>query len=231
MSSGTATALKDKGAEGDKRLVRANRFPLILTSPASIEAEAIRALRTRIVAQHIQQGRRSLALCAPETASGCTFVATNLATSLSQIGIKTVLIDADLRTPGVGDVFGLDPKAPGLSDHLADQAIEIDDILVEDALPNLAVIPGGSLRPNPQELLSGTRFPRLLDQLLREYDITLIDSTPANGCTDALRVANVAGYSLIVSRKHLNFLGDIKALSQLLHADRSQLIGTVLNEY
>ncbi len=231
MTPSASAARRKAKDETAARAPQATRFPMILTAPASIEAEAIRALRTRIVAQHVQNGRRSLALCTPAAGSGCTFVATNLATGLAQIGVRTVLVDCDLRAPGVADVFGLPDDRPGLSDYLADPGIEIDDILIENALPDLAIIPAGSLRATPQELLSGARFQTLVNRLLREHEISLFDTTPANGCTDALRVANVAGYSLLVSRKHHNFLGDVKHLSALLRADRSQLVGTVLNDH
>lgn len=207
------------------------RFPLLLTKPSSIEAEAIRALRTRIVAQHVQQGRRSLAICSPAEESGSTFVATNLAVALSQIGIKTALVDADLRAPSVDQAFGLPEGRKGLSEYLADPTVEIDDVLLDDMLPDLSILPAGKAPDNPQELLSGARFPELVNQLLREYEITIFDTTPSNRCTDALRVANIASYCLLVGRKHKSFVSDVKTLSKLLKADRSVVVGTVLNDF
>ena len=70
-----------------------------ILSPADPRAEAIRALRTHVMAQHINLGRRALAVCAPNANVGCSFVAANLAVSLSQIGVNTLLIDGDLRRP------------------------------------------------------------------------------------------------------------------------------------
>jgi capsular exopolysaccharide synthesis family protein len=207
------------------------RLPIVLSAPNSVEAECIRALRTRFVAQHVQEGRRSIAVCTPAVDTGCTFVATNLAAAISQIGLSTVLVDANLRDPGVTDAFGLKPKRGGLSAYLSDSSKEIDDIIIENVLPDLAIIPAGEIPHNPQELLSGSRFPYLVDRLLREFDLTIFDTTPTNSCTDAQRVANVAGYSLIVGRKHKSFFNDVKTLSQLLGADRSVVIGTVLNDF
>jgi len=217
--------------ESTKPTVIPSRLPMVLRSPNGMEAETIRALRTRLVAQHVQEGRRSIAICTPAAGSGCTFVATNLATAISQIGIKTVLVDADLRTPTVLDEFGVDANRPGLADYLRSPDMSIDDILIEDLLPNLSVVPSGKIGPNPQELLSGPRFPVLIDSLLREYDLTILDTTPANSCTDAQRVANVATYSLIVGRKHKSFVNDVRTLAELLRADRSVVIGTVLSDF
>lgn len=213
--------------EGEKP----TRHPLVLSDPVSIEAESIRALRTRFVAQHVQEGRRSIAICTPAENTGCTFIATNLAAAISQIGLSTVLVDANLRSPGVTEAFGLSPARGGLSEYLADPNKEIDDIIIENVLPDLAVIPAGAIPFNPQELLSGSRFPQLVDRLLREFDLTIFDTTPTNSCTDAQRVANVAGYSLIVGRKHKTYFNDVRTLSQLLSADRSVVVGTVLNDF
>lgn len=210
---------------------RPTRLPLVLSDPTSIEAEGIRALRTRFVAQHVQEGRRSIAICTPAADTGCTFVATNLAVAISQIGLSIVLVDANLRHPGVSDAFGIHSARAGLAEYLADPTKEIDDIIIENVLPDLAIIPAGAVPHNPQELLSGGRFPYLVDRLLREFDLTIFDTTPTNSCTDAQRVANVAGYSLIVGRKHKTFFNDVKTLSQLLGADRSVVVGTVLNDF
>lgn len=223
-------------AHPDFRVVRGEgekptRLPLVLSDPTSIEAESIRALRTRFVAQHVQEGRRSIAVCTPAENTGCTFIASNLAAAISQIGLSTVLVDANLRSPGVTEAFGLRPSRGGLSEYLADSAKEIDDVIIESVLPDLAIIPAGAIPPNPQELLSGSRFPHLVDRLLREFDLTIFDTTPTNSCTDAQRVANVAGYSLIVGRKHKTFFNDVRTLSQLLSADRSVVVGTVLNDF
>jgi len=223
----TPTDFRVVRGEGEKP----TRLPLVLSEPNSIEAESIRALRTRFVAQHVQEGRRSIAVCTPAAETGCTFVACNLAAAISQIGLSTVLVDANLRDPGVTDVFGLRPRRGGLSEYLADSTKEIDDIIIESVLPDLSIIPAGAVPSNPQELLSGGRFPHLMDRLLREFDLTIFDTTPTNSCTDAQRVANVAGYSLIVGRKHKTFFNDVRTLSQLLGADRSVVVGTVLNDF
>jgi protein-tyrosine kinase len=211
--------------------LRATLLPLVLSDPSSIEAEAIRALRTRVVAQHVQDGRRSLALCTPSADSGCTFIATNLAAAISQIGIKTALVDADLRTSSVAAAFGLPEDRRGLSEYLGDSSVTIDDILLDNILPDLSIITAGAAPSNPQELLSGSRFPTLVNQLLREFDLTIFDTTPSNSCTDAQRVANIASYSLIVGRKHSSFVNDIRTLTKLLRADKSIVVGSVLNDF
>ncbi len=207
------------------------RSLVILTEPECIEAEAIRGLRTRIMAQHVREGRRALAICSATVGAGCTFVAANLATSLAQIGVKTALVDADLRSPEIASMFGLEEDRPGLGNYLAQPDMGIDAIIQPMSLPNLSVISAGTQQTNPQELLAGNRFKNFVDQLLREFDLTIFDSTPTNTCTDAQRVATVAGYSLLVARKHKSHVKDVATLAGLLRADRSVVVGTVLNDF
>lgn len=204
---------------------------IVLTNPSCIEAEAIRGLRTRIMAQHVREGRRALAICAPSAEADTPFVTANLGAAVAQIGVKTAIIDANLRAPSLGSFFGLDPDLPGLADYLGASAPQIDYVIRTEVIPNLAIIPAGSMVANPQELLGSTRFPMLVNQLLREFDLTIFDTAPAHNCTDAQRVATVAGYSLIVARKHDSFMNDISTLSRMLRADRSVIIGSVLNDY
>lgn len=204
---------------------------LLVTAPSSIEAEAIRGLRTRIVAQHVREGRRALAICSPSSGTGCTFVAANLAVGFAQIGTKTALLDANLRTPGIAPLFDLPAEIPGLSEYLSHPAMRPDEIGVVEVLPNLSVIASGPPPLNPQELLSADRFRALVNQLLREFDLTIIDTSAANTCTDGQRVATVAGYSLIVARKDRSFMADVTLLARTLRADKSVVVGTVLCDF
>ena len=207
------------------------RSLLIMTEPECIESEAVRGLRTRIMAQHVREGRRALAICAATENAGCSFVAANLAVAMAQIGVKTVLVDADLRTPGVAAMFGLDESHAGLGDYLADSDQGIDAVIQPMSLPCLSVVTAGAAQSNPQELLAGMRFKNFVDQLLREFDLTIFDTTATNTCTDAQRVATVSGYSLVVARKHKSHVKDVTTLANLLRADRSMVVGTVLNDF
>lgn len=234
-------ALQDMGVEGEtmRAPARAEAMPsapppiesVMVNDPQSLQAEAIRGLRTRLVAQHLREGRRSLAVCATSAGVGCTYIALNLAVSAAQAGIRTALVDANLRDPMIADLCGLPLDMPGLSEFLARDSIKLPEIVDTELMPNLAVIGAGDLPENPQELLSGARFRGLVDQLLREFDLTIFDTSPANTCSDGARVATIAGYSLIVSRKHTTFVNDVKALAKQLRADKSVVVGSVLNDF
>jgi len=203
---------------------------VMLSAPAGGPAEAVRALRTHFMAQHVQEGRRALAVCATNQGAGCTFVAANLALALAQIGVKTLLIDANLRSPAVGNLFRPQAPAAGLTQCLQDEDSAFSENIQADVQANLSVMFAGGTPANPQELLAGDRFRSLMEFCLREFEATVVDTPPANTCSDARRLSTVTGYSLIVTRRNLTYVDDVKTLAAQLEADHARVIGTVLND-
>ena len=201
-----------------------------LTSEVTAAAEAIRALRTYVMAQHLEKGRRALAICAPTAGVGCSTVAANLAVSLSQIGVKTLLIDANLRHPVIDKLFELSEPSEGLQQCLAPGAGNFGNYIEGDVLPDLSIMFAGGVTENPQELLATGRFEDLMSFCLREFQMTILDTPPANNCSDSRRVSTVAGYSLVVSRRNKTLVNDVKTLIGQLESERARVVGTVLTE-
>ncbi len=213
--------------------IRRNVSPelVVLSDPSGVKAEAIRLLRTQIIAQHIKPGRRALTLIAAVEGAGCSYLTANLAAALSQIGTKTLLVDANMRSPRQDQIFGIDANAPGLSSYLSLQAARPERVVHANVLPNLSVMTAGPPVPRPQELLSSARFRDGMNMLLREYDIALFDTPPANTSADALTVAAAVGHSIIVARRDTTFVNDIATLAGQLKSARCAVIGSVLSEF
>lgn len=207
------------------------RHAVMLAEPDGAAAEAVRALRTRIQSQHINAGRRALAICGASPEVGCSFVAVNLAISLSQVGIKTLLIDGNLREPTVQNYFQVEDASGGLQACLASPEAMVMDFIHEHLLPDLDVMFAGPASPRAQELIANERFPTLVNACMRDYDITIIDTPPANRCSDALRISMIAGFSLIVARKNRSLVSDVRTLADQLRKERAVVVGTVLNSY
>jgi capsular exopolysaccharide synthesis family protein len=178
----------------------------MLSKPNEATAESIRALRTHIVAQHLDQGRRSLAFCAPSAGVGCTFIAANLAISLSQIGLKTLLVDGNLRSPGLGKLIQSAQGQSGLAECLTSDDDNYLAHIDVDVLPNLSVILAGMAIADPQTLLAKERFRKVMDVCLRDFDVTIVDTPPANTFADARLIGTVVGYSVVVSRRDFDSL-------------------------
>lgn len=203
---------------------------VLLSDPNGPRAEAVRTLRTHVMAQHVNDGRRGLAVCAASAGVGATFTAVNLAVGLAQVGVKVLLIDGDMRVPGVEQFIRPGKPLPGLVDCLQDTRADISAYVQGDVIPNLSVMFTGGVSGSAQELLASDRFAQVVESCLRDYDLTIIDTPPANTCADARRICTVAGYGIIVAKRDATFVNDVKILANQLRDDRARVIGTVLNE-
>ena len=203
---------------------------VILAAPNSPRAEAVRTLRTHVMAQHIDGGRRGLVVCGPSAGVGASFTAVNLAVSLAQVGVKTLLMDGDLRTPSLEKFIAPPATALGLRQCLENPTLSVSDCVHSDVLDNMSVMYSGGATASAQELLASDRFGVVMSNCLRDYDLTIVDAPPANTCADARRISTVAGYSLIVAKRHETFVADLKILAAQLREDRAQIVGTVMSE-
>ncbi|HEY7900237.1 MAG TPA: CpsD/CapB family tyrosine-protein kinase [Caulobacteraceae bacterium] len=202
----------------------------MLAAPTGATAESIRALRTHIVAQHIDYGRRALAVCAPNAGVGCTFTTINLAVALSQIGLKTLVIDANLRAPSFETFIKPSRHGKGLAQCLDAAEDNWLDCIDSDVMADLSVMFAGETVVDAQALLAKYRFETLVDFCLRNFDVTLIDTPPANSCADARLISKVVRYALVAARKDRTFVDDVKTLIGQLESDDVKVIGTVFNQ-
>lgn len=203
---------------------------VLISEPRGARAEAIRTLRTHIIAQHLEAGRRGLTICGASAGVGATFVAVNLALALAQVGAKVLLVDGDLRDPHIGQFVIPDGIPLGLTECLQSEDADLSAFIQRDVARNLSIMFAGEAAPNAQELIASERFIEVIGRCSRDYDIMIVDTPPANLCADGRRVSTVIGYSIIVAKRHVSFVSDLKALADQLRDDRAQVIGSVLNE-
>ncbi|MDP3491515.1 MAG: CpsD/CapB family tyrosine-protein kinase [Hyphomonadaceae bacterium] len=203
---------------------------VMLSDPRGARAEGIRALRTYIMAQHVDDGRRGLAVCAATEGVGASFTAVNLAVALAQIGVKVLLVDGDLRHPALEQFIATANNVTGLRQCLASEDPLGAPGIQVDVIENLSVMYSGGSGNNAQELLATENFGILMERCLRDFDLTIVDTPSASSCADARRISNVIGYSLIVARRNESFVSDISALANQLTEDRAKIVGTVMTE-
>jgi receptor protein-tyrosine kinase len=201
----------------------------VATEPDSLIAESIRSLRTVVIAQHLQNGRRSLAICGPSAGVGCSFIAANLAVAMAQAGVNTLLVDANLRDPAIQEY--IEPSEPllGLSDALKDDALGWGNF-VHRVQPSLAVLYAGNAQTVAFDRIGGDAFRSIMSSCLRDFDLTIFDTPPSNRYADARRVASVARHALVVARRQRTYLRDVRVLVEELETDRTNVIGTYLND-
>jgi receptor protein-tyrosine kinase len=199
--------------------------------PFSAAVERLRVLRSQLMLRCLSPDteNRSLAIVSPENGEGRSYIAANLAVVFSQLGERTLLIDADMRRPRQHQLFCLGNQA-ALSAVLSGRA-EIESAISRiPHLLGLSVLPAGAVPPNPQELLNRPAFGRLLEHCRQNYDVVLID-TPAGNTSDAETIASRAGAALAVGRKHLTSSRRLQELVASLRRSGTPVVGAVLNEF
>ncbi len=198
--------------------------------PKSQMAEAFRALRTALLLSQPDHPPQVILVTSALPREGKTTAAANLAVTLAQLGDKTVLVDADLRKPGVGRLLNLGTgKYAGLSSYLAG-ASSLDLVTVpHPAIPNLAAIPTGPLPPNPADLLSSHRLAEAISELRTKFKFIVIDSPPIMAATDAVILSVQADGVLLVVRSGETPKEAFTRSRDLLVSVKSNLLGVVLN--
>ncbi len=198
-------------------------------APDSAATEAFRTLRTSVTLN--PTGTDRILISSSEPGDGKTTVAVNLAVAFAQAGKRTLLIDADLRKPGLTARLGLKSHS-GLADLLvAEQAVEValPECLCHTAQQALDVIPTGRRRPNPAELLANGRFAELLAWAESNYDQVLIDCPPVLAVSDAQIIGQLVDGAVLVVRPDKNHRHSVVRAVENFHATGCQVIGVVAN--
>ena len=199
-------------------------------APFHPRTEELRALRTQLMIRWYQpdNGRKSLVVASPESGEGRSYIAANLAIAFSQLGARTLLVDADMRNSRQHRIFGL-PEMQGLSTLLAGRSDHKSTFPVP-GMSRLSVLPAGPLPPNPQELLSRPVFAGLMKDLQAVYDVVIIDSPPARHYADTQSIVFRAGDAVVVARKNHTSVASTQKTIRELAATGARVVGTVVND-
>ncbi|MGA2429292.1 MAG: polysaccharide biosynthesis tyrosine autokinase [Candidatus Acidiferrum sp.] len=198
--------------------------------PKSQMSEAFRALRTALLLSQAGRPPQVILVTSALPREGKTTAAANLAVTLAQLGDRTLLIDADLRKPGVGRLLNMNGgKYAGLSSYLAGVS-SLDLVTVQHpAIPNLSAIPTGPLPPNPADLLSSHRLADAIAELRTKFKFIVIDTPPVMAATDAVILSVQADGVLLVVRSGETPKEAFTRTRDLLVSVKCRLLGVVLN--
>jgi len=198
--------------------------------PKSQMSEAFRALRTSILLSQADHPPQVILVTSALPREGKTTAAANLAVTLAQLGDSTVLVDADLRKPGIGRLLNLGGgKYAGLSSYLAGVS-SLDLVSVpHPAIPNLVAIPTGPLPPNPADLLSSHKLADAIAELRTKFKFIVIDSPPIMAATDAVILSVQADGVLLVVRSGETPKEAFTRTRDLLSSVKCRVLGVVLN--
>jgi chain length determinant protein tyrosine kinase EpsG len=200
-------------------------------APFHRRSEEMRALRTQLLLRWSKAGvrRQVLVIASPGAGEGRSYVTANLAVVFSQLGERTLVIDADLRRPRQHRIFNI-PDRIGLSAVLSGRADRSAIVPIAE-FGRLSLLPAGALPPNPQDLLSRLALTIFLQEIRPEFDVILIDTPPANPYADAQSVASRAGSVLVIARKNHTRVADATDVIRQLSDTGVHIAGTVFNVF
>lgn len=200
----------------------------MLVLPRSAEAEAFRILRTNVEFTSIDVTLTTLMVTSPSVGEGKTVVAANLAVAFAQAGRRVLLVDADLRKPGVQSIFNSEGDR-GLSDLLRPSGPAWQALVSTTEEPNLQILTTGPLPPNPAELLGTQRMRTIVDELRAAHDLVIFDSPPLLPVTDAAILSTyVDGVVLVVDARRTRRDAARRAREALERAG-ARMLGVVVN--
>ncbi len=203
---------------------------VVATKPFSDISETFRGIRSQLIRRvaNVPQ-RRAIAVVSADEDDGKSFVAANLAIAFSQLGRRTLLIDANMRKPRMHRVFGIEGGA-GLSNILSGRMAQRVLSPVTD-LPSLFVLPGGTVPPNPLELLESPAFGLLIGELLGKFDHVVVDTPSAMVGADAGVVCGRSGSFLAVARQGRTRMDSMQELVRSLRDATTEPLGFIVNEH
>ncbi|WP_396643224.1 polysaccharide biosynthesis tyrosine autokinase [Microbacterium sp.] len=194
--------------------------------PGSPAAESFRILRTNLQFLDIA-GPATFVITSPGSGEGKSTVATNLATSIAANGVRVLIVEADLRRPGVHRNFGIEGGA-GLTDILIGR-VELADVVQSGGSPNLSILAAGRIPPNPSELLGSQQMRELMKQLEERYDVVLYDTPPVLPVPDAAILSRSVGGVLLVAASDRTRRDAIRGAVASLQKVNAHISGIIVN--
>jgi len=206
--------------------------PRLVTEEATnhVGAEAFRTLRTALSMLGRVEDRRSFLFTSTTPQEGKTFNSINYAAALAQQGLKTLIVDADLRRPSVEEYLtGDDGHHAGLTDYLTSQKTLDEVIQPLPGHPNFFWMAAGEMAPNPAELLAQDGLKPFIEEALKRFDRVVVDSAPVTAVSDTLMIAGSCQTTVLVIRSHLTPRKPILRTLQLLKKAGANVCGVILN--
>jgi len=197
-------------------------------SPQSLVAESFRHLRTRIIYSVAERPPRTILVTSSSAAEGKTTAAVNMAAVFAQAGERTLLVDADMRSPRMHKIFNIG-FPDGLTDILVYDRENIQTSICKTTVPNLDVLACGEIPSNPSELLGSKNMQSFIARALRQYERVIFDSPPLLAATDAAVLSATADATVLVVRAGFVQRQAVLSGLQALQTVNARVLAAVLN--
>lgn len=206
-----------------------DKYRLIVhTDPKSPASEAYRTLRTNIQFLSLDNPIKTIVITSAGPGEGKTTSVINLGITMAHSGSKVLLIDADLRKPAFHKIFRISNQL-GLTNVLVSE-LDYKERVLSTNIEGLEILPVGVIPPNPSELLASNKMKQLLNEVSKDYDFVLLDTSPAAVVTDASILAAVADGTILVCASGQVSIDGAKRAKELLENVNANIIGVILNK-
>ncbi|WP_290230746.1 polysaccharide biosynthesis tyrosine autokinase [Bacteroides acidifaciens] len=181
----------------------------------NLMSETFRNVRTNLQFM-LENSKNVILVTSTISGEGKSFISANLAISLSLLGKKVVIVGLDIRKPGLNKVFNISKKEHGITQFLTNPAINLMDLVQpSDINKNLYILPGGTVPPNPTELLARDGLEKAIETLKQNFDYVILDTAPIGMVTDTLLIGRVADLSVYVCRADYTRKAEFTLINEL----------------
>ena len=195
----------------------------------NLMSETFRNIRTNIQFM-LQNDKKVILVTSTVSGEGKSFTSANLAISLSLLGKKVVIVGLDIRKPGLNKVFDLSSKEKGITQYLASPEMDLMSLVqLSDVNRNLYILLGGTVPPNPTELLARDGLDKAIEILKKNFDYVILDTAPIGMVTDTLLIGRVADLSVYVCRADYTHKAEYTLINELYHEQKLPNLCTVIN--
>ena len=195
----------------------------------NLMSETFRNIRTNLQFM-LENDKKVILVTSTVSGEGKSFISANLAISLSLLGKKVVIVGLDIRKPGLNKVFNIPRKEIGITQYLANPENNLMDLVqLSDVSKNLYILPGGTVPPNPTELLARDGLDKAIETLKKNFDYVILDTAPVGMVTDTLLIGRVADLSVYVCRADYTHKNEYTLINELAEKDKLPNLCTVIN--
>lgn len=195
----------------------------------TLMSETFRTIRTNLQFM-LAKEQKVILVTSTISGEGKSFISANLAISLSLLGKKVVIMGLDIRKPGLNKVFHISRKEQGITQYLSNPEKNLMDFVQpSDVSKNLYILPGGTVPPNPTELLAREGLDKAIETLRKNFDYIILDTAPVGMVTDTLLIGRVADLSVYVCRADYTRKAEFTLVNELASADKLPNLCTVIN--
>ena len=195
----------------------------------NLMSETFRNVRTNLQFM-LENGKNVILVTSTVSGEGKSFISANLAISLSLLGKKVVIVGLDIRKPGLNKVFNLPKKEYGITQFLTNSTVNLMDLVHHsDINKNLYILPGGTVPPNPTELLAPDGLEKAVEILRKNFDYVILDTAPVGMVTDTLLIGRVADLSVYVCRADYTRKTEFTLINELAENNKLPNLCIVIN--